>query len=72
MFDGKPINFLIDTGQQVYVNFSADNTDSNFEKTVEASNGVYLRVIRKLNGVIEKIEEMTADEAVQVIISIFT
>lgn len=72
MFNGKPIDFLIDTRYQVYMNFSADNTDSNFAETVEASNGVYLKVIRKSNGTIEKIEEMATDEAVQAINAVFS
>ena len=65
------IDFLIDTGHQVYVNFSADNTDSNFAVTVKASNSAYLRVTRKPNSKIYKTTEMTVEEAIKTINDVF-
>jgi len=71
LYNGKQIDFLIDAEHQIYVNFKADNTDSNFAETVKSSKGAYLRVMRQANGEIAKIVEMTVDEAVKAINDVF-
>ena len=71
VFNGKSIDFLIDVGHQIYVNFKADNTDIDFAETVKSSKGAYLRVVRKAGGEIDKIIEMTVDEAVKTINDVF-
>lgn len=67
VFNGKSIYFLLDSGHQVYLNFREDNTSDDFADKIAASNGVFIKVLRNSVGSIDKIIEMTVEEAVNAI-----
>lgn len=67
MFGGKSVSFLIDANHRIFVNFPYDNTDNDFAEKVRASHGAFLEVIRKSDGTVDKIVELSADEAVKAV-----
>ena len=72
MYKNKIIALFVDKNYTAFINnLPFDDTGRDYTKVVEASDGVFLRVIRKADGSIDKIVEMTVDEAANALNTMF-
>ena len=71
MFNQKVIALFIDTGHLTYVNLPANDTICDYTKTVKASDRVFLKAIRKSDSSIDSIAEMTIEEAIKTLNTLF-
>jgi hypothetical protein len=65
MFGGKPVSALVDT-HRVYISgtYTEGQAVAALVEQAKASGGVLLKVVRNVNGSIDKVAEMTVGEAI--------
>ncbi len=71
LYNGKKIDFLIDEDYLTFVSLPVDDNGSNTAAAVQASDGVFFKVIRKSDGSIEGLTELSDEEALLEIKALF-